>query len=143
MRVNDERQYALEMMGKPERRDRLDRRKASRGGRRPDDKAGSAPLVLVVGDPQERESDCCTILARLRFAVAPAADVADALRVIDAVHPDLIVARPAVAGRLREDAAISLPIVEFDAGSDRDDALLDRIRRAVTARRSEARPRST
>lgn len=124
---------------KSERRSSADRRGKSRGGRRPYDVAGLAPLVLVVGDAQERESECGVILSRLHFAVAPATDVADARRVIDAVHPDLIVAGPASAEDLRRDRTISLPLVEFDAAREDGDALVERIRSAVRGRRSSAR----
>ena len=118
-----------------ERRNRLDRRQAPRGGRRPHDEAGVAPLVLVVGDPQEREPQCEAILTQLRFAVAPAADVTDALRVVEAVHPDLIVARPDAADRLRGDPLISIPVIEFSAASGEADSLLERIRDAIRTRR--------
>ena len=120
---------------KPERRNTADRREKARGGRRPYDVAGLAPLVLVVGEAPERDSECGVILSRLHFAVAPATDVAEALRVIDAVHPDLIVAGPASAARLRSDRTISLPLVEFDAAREDGDALVERIRSAVRALR--------
>jgi hypothetical protein len=120
---------------KPERRGTADRRGKARGGRRPHDLAGLAPLVLVVGNARERESECGVILSRLHFAVAPATDVAEALRVIDAVHPDLIVAGPSSAERLRRDRTISLPLVEFDPAREDGDALVERIRSAMQVRR--------
>ena len=115
----------------PERRATADRRVKARGGRRPHDLAGLSPLVLVVGNAQERESECGVILSRLHFAVAPATDVAEALRVIDAVHPDLIVAGPSSAERLRRDRTISLPLVEFDPAREDGDVLVERIRSAM------------
>ena len=133
-----ERPYALKMTAKPERRNKIDRREKPRGGRRPYDVAGSAPLVLVVGNTQEREAECGTILSRLQFAVAPANDVADALRVIDAVRPDVIVAGPESAEHLRSDRTIALPVVEFDPAREDGDALVERIRRAVRTRRKTA-----
>ena len=75
------------------------------------------------------------ILSRLHFAVAPATDVAEALRVIDAVHPDLIVAGPSSAERLRRDRTVSLPLVEFDPAREDGDALVDRIRSAMRVQR--------
>ncbi len=123
------------MPSNSERRNGPDRRHVSRGGRRPHDEAGFAPLVLVVGDQHERDPQCEAILAQLRFAVAPAADVPDALRVIDAVHPDLIVARPDAAHKLRGEASISVPVLEFGAQSGDGDALLERIRDAIRTRR--------
>jgi len=124
---------------KPERRGTGDRREKPRGGRRPYDVAGLAPLVLVVGDAEARELKCGTILSRLQFAVAPATDVADALRVIDAVHPDLIVAGPGPAERLRRGGTISLPVVEFDAAREDGDALIERIKSAIRTGRRAAR----
>jgi hypothetical protein len=123
---------------KPERRSAADRREQPRGGRRPYDVAGLAPLVLVVGDTQEPESECGVILSRLQFAVAPAIDVADALRVIDAVRPDLIVAGPGPADRLRRDGSIALPVVEFDATRENGDVLVDRIRSVIRTGRPAA-----
>lgn len=123
------------MPSNSERRNRLERRQAPRGGRRPLDEAGLAPLVLVVGEPHEREPQCEAILTQLRFAVAPAADVTDALRVIEAVHPDLIVARSDAADRLRGEPSISVPVIEFSADGGESDALLERIRDAIRTRR--------
>ena len=116
---------------KPERRSSGDRRRSARGGRRPYDAAGFAPLVLVVGDSHERQSEYGTILSRLQFAVVPATDVAEALRVIDAVHPDLIVAGPDPADRLRRDESVSIPVVEFDGTREEGDALVERITTAI------------
>jgi CheY-like chemotaxis protein len=121
-----------------ERRNTGDRREKPRGGRRPYDVAGFVPLVLVVGDSQEREAEFGTILSRLRFAVTPATNVAEALRVIDAVHPDVIVAGPGPADQLRRDASMSIPIVEFDAVREDGDALVDRIRSVMRTRRQTA-----
>ena len=120
---------------KPERRGTFRSPRQGEGRSRPYDIAGLAPLVLVVGNAQERESECGVILSRLHFAVAPATDVAEALRVIDAVHPDLIVAGPSSAERLRRDRTISLPLVEFDPAREDGDALVERIRSAMRVRR--------
>ena len=49
-----------------------DRRKLPRGGRRPGDADGFAPLVLVADEDVESSGRCEAILAGLRFAVAPA-----------------------------------------------------------------------
>ena len=121
----------------PERRATADCRVKARGGRRPDDLAGLSPLVLVVGNAQERESECGVILSRLHFAVAPATDVAEALRVIDAVHPDLIVAGPSSAEHLRRDRTIALPLVEFDPAREDGDVLVERIRSAMRVQTSD------
>src|SRR6476620_8262819 len=75
-----------------------DRRRQARGGRRPTDIWGYAPLVFVV-DARPRGRDACeAILAKLRFAVAPFDSVDQALKVVTALRPDIIVA----AGELIE-----------------------------------------
>ncbi len=123
------------MSNTPERRSQPDRRRAPRGGRRPSDEAGFAPLVLVVGDREETSFQCEAILARLRFAVTPAPDVAGALVVIDTIHPDLIVAAPTTAERLRRETGTTIPIVEFNAESRDCEALVERIREAIRRHR--------
>ena len=115
-----------------ERRTQADRRKSARGGRRPQDQPGSAPLVLVVGHGADPERESATILRECRFAVAPAADVPEALRVIDGVHPDLIVAGPEEAARLR---ATGLPIVEYTISNEPDGGLVERLRAAIRKHR--------
>ena len=114
-----------------ERRQGPDRRKAPRGGRRPEDKSGFAPLVLVVGDGRHPEREAEAILARLNFAVAPAADLAEAKRVIESLKPDLIVARAEDAERLRADKSIRVPIVESGDERREAEALVQRIRFAL------------
>ena len=67
-----------------------DRRRQPRGGRRPTDAGGYAPLVFVV-DPRPSGRDACeAILAKLRFAVAPFETVEQALRVVSSLRPDII-----------------------------------------------------
>ena len=61
-----------------ERRHARDRRRFARGGRRPYDRDGYAPLILVADDDADSTSHCEAILAALRFAVAPAHSVEEA-----------------------------------------------------------------
>jgi hypothetical protein len=122
------------MSSPSERRIRLTRRNSVRGGRRPYDQPGSAPLVLVVGDGDDPQRESETILAELKFAVAPAVDLAEALRVVNSLQPDLIVARPEAASRLRAEAAVAVPIVEYDAGTAAT-SLVERLREALRRRR--------
>ena len=119
-----------------ERRQGPDRRKAPRGGRRPEDKSGFAPLVLVVGDGRRPEREAEAILARLNFAVAPAADLAEAKRVIESLNPDLIVAHADDAERLREDKNVRVPIVESGDERREAEALVQRIRFALRQART-------
>jgi len=115
-----------------ERRTQPDRRKAPRGGRRAYDQEGFAPLVLVVGDGRNPQHESERILRECRFAVAPAANVPEALRVVDAVHPDLIVAQPEDAPRLK---GSGVPVVEYTPGDPSRADLIDRLRQAIRAGR--------
>src|SRR6478672_13859485 len=76
-----------------DRRAHSDRRTSPRGGRRPADIQGYAPLILVADDDANSGARCVAILARLRFAVAPAHSVDEAVKIMEALHPNLIVAR--------------------------------------------------
>jgi hypothetical protein len=115
-----------------ERRTLPDRRKAHRGGRRPYDRPGYTPLVLVVGDGRDPQRESETILRECRFAVAPAIDVPSALRVFEAVHPDLIVARAEDAPQLQ---GAGVPVVEHDGGEQSGADLVARLREAIRAAR--------
>jgi hypothetical protein len=112
-----------------ERRKAPERRKAARGGRRPSDPDGYAPLVLVVGSGHGTARDAGVILGLLRFAVAPAATIEEATRVLETMHPDLVVASQDDARRLRAAATVSVPVV--DSGSENPEALIGRIREAL------------
>src|SRR5437764_27847 len=74
-----------------ERRQGPDRRRGARGGRRPADPNGFSPLILVADDNADSSSRCEAILAKLRFAVAPARSADEAMRVMQALRPDLVV----------------------------------------------------
>lgn len=89
-------------------------------------------MVVGHGGPPQRESE--TILARLNFAVAPTADVAEALRVVESLRPDLIVARPQEASTLRASGTIAAPIVEFSDDQAVATALVDLLRGALRKR---------
>lgn len=117
-----------------ERRTLSDRRRASRGGRRPLDQQGFTPLVLVVGHGDTPQRECETILRELRFAVAPAADMAEAIRVVEGLHPDLIVAQRDEASQLRATAAVDVPVVEYEDGAADSGGLVERVRRAIRNR---------
>jgi len=117
-----------------DRRSQSDRRAAPRGGRRPHDLPGTTPLILVVGDEGKVQRQSEAILAELKFAVASAATVSDALRVAEGIHPDLIVAGAEDASHLRTAGAVEVPIVEY-GDTRRDEALLTRVRDAFRKRR--------
>src|SRR5436190_15225957 len=106
-----------------DRRDLPDRRTTPRGGRRPHDPMGYSPLILVADDDAEAGSRCVAILARLRFAVAPCHSVDEAVKVMEGLHPTLVVARlrdePALRERMAANPAIAdIPLITLTAEND-------------------------
>ncbi len=69
----------------PDYRRGPDRRRQPRGGRRPEDRDGCAPLILLVGNDRGVVDKAEAILAKLKFAVSTSGSVDKALRVL----PDL------------------------------------------------------
>ncbi len=125
--------------GKDNRRQGSDRRTTPRGGRRPGDPRGYSPLVLVADEDAANGARCVAILSRLRFAVAPAHSVDEAVKVMRALRPNLIVARlsdePELRKQMTEDASIGeIPIVTMTAANDNPDVLIEEIRAALRRR---------
>jgi hypothetical protein len=124
------------MPGAPDQRRGADRRTRPRGGRRAEDKTGYAPLVLLVDENAASGERCEAILAKLHFAVAPARSVEEALRVMAALRPEIVVARKADAGRLRAEAPEHVPVVAMEDGLS-PEGLVEEIRKAIRAQRSK------
>src|ERR687897_965719 len=99
------------MPGLPEKRQSADRRGRPRGGRLAGVKTGFAPLVLLVDENAENGARCEAILAKLRFAVAPAHTVGEAMRVMDALRPNLVVARVKEVAKLKKATPSGVPFV--------------------------------
>jgi len=119
-----------------ERRDVPDRRRTPRGGRRPSDPIGYSPLILVADDDAGNGARCVAILAKLRFAVAPAYSVEEAVKVMEALRPNLIVARlsdePALRAQMASNPSIGdIPLVTMTAENDDPLVLIEEIRRAL------------
>jgi hypothetical protein len=114
-----------------------DRRSTKRGGRRDGDRMGYAPLVLLVDDNEDSNSRCEAILARLHFAVAPTRTIDEASRVMDALRPDIIVARVSDAATLRRATAADLPIVLLADDLLDPEVLIDEIRRELRAHKGK------
>ena len=111
-----------------------DRRKLARGGRRPTDKTGFAPLVLVADEDDETGHMCEVILAKLRFAVARVDSVDKAISVLGTLRPDVIVARGRDVSPLQRAAWPSgVPFVSVTDDIQEPDALVEAIRRAIRA----------
>ena len=121
----------------PELRQRPDRRREPRGGRRPDDRSGFAPLVLVADEDAASGDMCEMLLATLRFAVARVDSVDQAVAVISTLLPDVIVARGRDVSPLQRAASPSgVPFVTVTDGLSEPDALLEAIRNALRSARA-------
>ena len=115
-----------------------DRRRAPRGGRRPNDVSGFAPLVLLVDEDRTSSDICETLLATLRFAVARVDSVARAVTVISTLLPDVIVARARDVSPLQRAAWPSgVPVVTTTAELREPAALIHAIRTAIRTARSQ------
>ena len=120
--------------GVPDKRQGADRRQQPRGGRRAGDQAGFAPLVLLVDEDPDSGARCEAILAKLRFAVAPAYTLAEATRVMDALRPNLIVGHVTDPEALRRAAPPEVPVVILNDGLSAPDSMVAEIRRALRKR---------
>lgn len=99
---------------------------------------GYSPLILVADDDANSGAHCVAILARLRFAVAPAHSVDEAIKVMTSLHPTLIVTRLKDEAALREQMAANptlgdIPIVTLTPGNDAPQQMLEEIRRTLRA----------
>jgi hypothetical protein len=120
-----------------ELRHQPDRRKEPRGGRRPDDRSGFAPLVLVADEDAAGGDMCEALLATLRFAVARVDSVDRAVAVISTLLPDVIVARGRDVSPLQRAAWPSgVPFVTVTDDLSEPDALLEAIRSALRSARA-------
>jgi DNA-binding response OmpR family regulator len=121
------------MTGGPQSQRSPDRRAFARGGRRASDKTGHAPLVLLVDHDEHTSARCEAILAQLHFAVAPTRTIEQAKRVMDSLHPNIIVATVAEAAALRQVNASDIPVVILNDVMD-PEMLVNEIRRELRAR---------
>ena len=111
-----------------------DRRRMPRGGRRTEDVQGFAPLVMVVGTGETAVAQSEAVLARLKFAVTTSGTVDEALRVMAGIRPDVVVAEPEAASRIRLEAPEYVPVVEMNGDMRLNpDALVEGIREAIRA----------
>jgi len=120
--------------GVPDKRHGADRRHRPRGGRRTGDQPGFAPLVLLVDEDADSGQRCEAILAKLRFAVAPAHTLAEATRVMEALRPNLIVGHVSDPDALRRAAPADIPLVILNETLSAPDAMVGEIRRALRKR---------
>jgi len=119
-----------------EHRQRSDRRKQSRGGRRTSDRPGFAPLVLVADEESQSLEMCEAILAKLHFAVAPVNSVEKAVAVIETLRPDVIVAHAKDVMPLQRAAWPSgVPFVNVTEDMRDPNAVVQAIRQAIRGAR--------
>ena len=120
----------------PELRQGPDRRREPRGGRRPSDAPGFAPLVLVADEDASSGDMCEALLATLRFAVARVDSVDKAVAVISTLLPDVIVARARDVSPLQRAAWPSgVPFVTVTDGMRELGVLINAIRHAIRSAR--------
>ena len=117
----------------PDYRRGPDRRRQPRGGRRPEDRDGCAPLILLVGNDRGVVDQAEAILAKLKFAVSTSGSVDEALRVLPDLRPDIVVVAQKDEARIRGDAQL-VPIVLMRSGADdNSESLIEDIRTALRA----------
>ena len=122
------------MSDEKELRAGADRRRQPRGGRRPADVEGSAPLVMVVGNHAAVGDAAEAVLAQLKFAVVLAGSVDDALRIMQTMRPDIVTANAEDAARIgRERPDGHAIVVVEDAMRDNAQLLVDEIRSTLRA----------
>lgn len=97
---------------------------------------GYSPLILVADDDAEAGARCVAILARLRFAVAPCHSVEEAIKVMEALRPTLIVARlrdePVLRAQMKANPAIGdIPFIALTAENEAPQILIEDIRKAL------------
>jgi CheY-like chemotaxis protein len=107
-----------------------------RGGRRPADVQGYSPLILVADDDANSGARCVAILARLRFAVAPAHSVDEAIKIMTSLQPTLVVTRlkddAALRQQMSTDPTISdIPVLTLTPDNEAPQLMIEEIRRAL------------
>jgi hypothetical protein len=86
---------------------------------------------MVVGNHSTVGDAAGAVLAKLKFAVVPAASADDALRIMQTMRPDIVTATAADAARIRRERPDQLAVVVEDAMRDDAQLLVDRIRQAI------------
>ena len=126
------------MPNAPEQRRGPDRRRRPRGGRRDEDREGFAPLVLIVGTDATVTDQSEAVLAKLKFGVTVSSSVEEALVVLAGLRPDIVVAGPDDAHRIRMEAPEHLPVVVMtEEMRDNRTVLIEGIRQTLRANRAK------
>jgi FixJ family two-component response regulator len=119
-----------------------DRRRFARGGRRIHDPAGYAPIIVVIDNDETRLDVAETILAKLRFAVAPFASVERALSAMHALMPEIVVARIECIRELRDRLPVdrdghAIPVLPLTAELSDPSALIEAMRMLIRQHRTQ------
>ncbi|MGH9370636.1 MAG: hypothetical protein ACRD15_03810 [Vicinamibacterales bacterium] len=93
--------------------------------------------MLLVDEDADSGQRCEAILAKLRFAVAPAHTLAEATRVMDALRPNLIVGHVSDPDALKRAAPGDVPVVILTEGLSSPEAMIGEIRRVLRKRASQ------
>jgi hypothetical protein len=121
-----------------------DRRRFARGGRRTTDKAGYAPMVVLIDDDATRLDLSEAILAKLRFAVAPFASVDRALTAMTALMPEVVIARTDCVHELRGRLPLdrdgrAIPLLPLTAELSEPPKLIEALRQLIRRHRAQLR----
>ena len=128
------------MLSAEDQRSLPDRRRVPRGGRRPTDRPGKYPSVLIAESYDGVRVSCARYLDRFNFQVAEAGDGEQALKQIAAEPPQVILAElnlPAMpAARLAQWLSQNwrtrqIPIIVLTGDMDPSDAPVDDFRNVV------------
>jgi DNA-binding response OmpR family regulator len=119
-----------------------DRRRFARGGRRPSDCAGYAPMVVVIDDDERGLQIAETILAKLRFAVALFASMEKAIAAMQAIRPEIVVARAdavhELRGRIPADRdGQAIPLLSVTSELAEPAALIEALRQVIRRHRTQ------
>ena len=126
------------MSNTSEHRQGPDRRRQARGGRRANDYGEFSPLVLLIGDDGPVTSMAEAVLAKLRFAVTTSKTVDDALKVLEGLRPDIVVAGSEAADRVRREAPDGPSVVVMTEAMRRDpEVLIPAIRETLRSKMSK------
>jgi hypothetical protein len=86
---------------------------------------------MVVGNHAEVGDAAGAVLAKLKFAVVPAASVDDAFRIMKTMRPDIVTANAGDSERIRLQRPDQIAVVVEDSMRDDAQLLVDRIRDAI------------
>ena len=119
-----------------------DRRQFARGGRRTTDKAGYAPMVVLIDNDATRLDLSEAILAKLRFAVAPFASVERALTAMTALMPEVVIARTDCVHELRGRLPLdrdghAIPLLPLTAELSEPPKLIEALRQLIRRHRAQ------